>query len=419
MFIINRIKLLNCFIAIIPLSLIIGNLVVNLNVIIICILGFIIYGKKIFLINDKKYQYLIYLFFFYLIFITLINNFPNFEANPTYKENFFKSIFFLRYLLLFLVINKLIETDQFNLKIFYYSATFFSIIISVDLIIQVLLGKNLLGYTITHNRPSSFFGEENIAGGYLQKIALFPIFLFISKIKNNFKILLIFLVFLLIIFLSGNRMPTIIFFFTIIIFFIIEKNLKIIFLAIFLTLAMLFVIIKIPLEGSDRNQFAIKDFAVQVNDIIFKLPKLFKDNNVVIKSAYLLHFNSGIQMWKDDKIFGKGLKSFRLNCKFGKNLVCNTHPHNYFIEIMVDMGLLGLILIYSIFVISLIKFVKFYSLRKKKRDKLFLLPFLFITFFELFPFRSSGSFFTTSNAVIIFLVLAIFINSEKIKNFIK
>lgn len=418
MFIINRINLLNYFVAIIPLSLIMGNLVVNLNVIIICILGFIIYGKKIFLINDKKYQYLIYLFFFYLIFITSINNFPNFEINPTYKENFFKSIFFLRYLLLFLVINKLIETDQFNLKIFYYSATFFSIIISIDLIIQVIFGKNLLGYTITHNRPSSFFGEENIAGGYLQKIALFPIFLFISKIKNNFKILLIFLVFLLPIFLSGNRMPTIIFFFTVIIFFIIEKNLKIIFIAIFLTFALSFVLIKSPIGGS-KLQFAIKDFALQTNDLIFKLPKLFQDNNQVIKSGYPLHFNSGIQIWKDDKIFGKGLKSFRLNCKFGKNLVCNTHPHNYFIEIMVDMGLLGLILIYSIFVISLIKFVKFYSLRKKKEDKLFLLPFLFVTFFEFFPFRSSGSFFTTSNAVLIFLFLAIFINSEKIKNFIK
>ena len=155
------------------------------------------------------------------------------------------------------------------------------------------------------------------------------------------------------------------------------------------------------------------------NFSLFKLPKLFKDNNQVIKSGYLLHFNSGIQIWKDDKIFGKGLKSFRLNCKFGKNLVCNTHPHNYFIEIMVDMGLLGLILIYSIFVISLIKFVKFYSLRKKKEDKLFLLPFLFITFFELFPFRSSGSFFTSGNAAHIFFLLPFFLNSNKLEEFSK
>lgn len=62
---INRFKVINYFICLIPLSLIIGNLAVNLNVIIICIFGLTLYGKNIFLINEKKYQYLIYLFFFF------------------------------------------------------------------------------------------------------------------------------------------------------------------------------------------------------------------------------------------------------------------------------------------------------------------------------------------------------------------
>ncbi len=188
MFTINRVKLLNYSVSLIPLSLILGNLVVNLNIIIICVLGLALYGKNIFLIDDKKYQYLIYLFFFYLIIITFFNNFSNFEENNLYKANFFKSIFYLRFLILFLTINQLIENNKLNLKLFYISCAFFSFLVSFDIIVQVAFGKNLLGFEIKWDRPSSFFGDENIAGGFLQKFIFFFIFLLALKIKYKNKL---------------------------------------------------------------------------------------------------------------------------------------------------------------------------------------------------------------------------------------
>ena len=86
---------------------------------------------------------------------------------------------------------------------------------------------------------------------------------------------------------------------------------------------------------------------------------------------------------------------------------------------MLDTGLLGLIIIYSVFLIGLTNFLKFYFLKYNERIKLSTLPFFLIIFFEFFPFRSTGSFFTTSVSTIIFLFLPILMNLKKIKNFYK
>ena len=422
MYIDKNVKLINYLIALVPLSLILGNLIVNINIILICVVGIIICGKETFRIK-KNYEILISFFFIYVIIVTATNNIPKFDLSHKYQENLLKSIFNLRFLLLFFVINTLIKNDRLNLKPFFYSGSFLSLLISIDLIIQVAFGKNLIGLEITANRPSSFFGNEHIAGAYLQKFALFLIFLFAYKNKNNFKILIIIFLFFFLILLTGNRMPSLIFLSSIFIYFLIEKKIKIIFFFLLIVTLTIFSSLKYPLVY--RLDIQLKVFKHDVIELFQKAPKLFleknyKDSSITFgSSGYLIHFNSGIQIWKENKIFGKGLKSFPLNCKYGDNQTCNTHPHNYIIEIMLDTGLVGLIIIYSVFLISLINFLKFYFLKYDERIKLLTLPFFLIIFFEFFPFRSSGSFFTTSSSTIIFLFLAIFMNLKKIKNFYK
>ena len=418
----KKVKLINYLIALIPLSLILGNLITNINVILICVVGILICGKETFRIK-KNYEILIFLFFIYIIIVTSVNNIPKFDLSPKYQENLLKSIFNLRFLILFFIINTLIKKDKLNLKPFLYLASCLSLLISLDLIIQVAFGKNLIGLEITLNRPSSFFNNEHIAGGYLQKFALFLLFWFAYKDKNDLKILIIILMFFFPILLTGNRMPLLIFLSSIFIYFLIEKKIKIIFVFLLISTLTIFFSLKYPLI--DRLDIQLKVFKKDVLELFHKAPKLFLEKNYndssisFGSSGYLIHFNSGIQIWKENKIFGKGLKSFPLNCKYGDNQTCNTHPHNHIIEIMLDTGLLGLILIYSIFLISLMNFLKFYFLKYNERIKLLTLPFFLIIFFEFFPFRSTGSFFTTSVSTIIFLFLAIFINIEKIKNFYK
>ena len=410
---ITKNDLINLLIAFIPLSLIIGNLATNINVFLICILGIVIYRFEVFKINRTTLQYLIYVFFVYLIVITLYNNLPNLGENKLYKEHIVKSFLFLRYLILFLVVNKLVEKDHFNINLFFISCGFFAVAVGVDIIIQVTFGENIFGNGISKGRPSSFFGNEHIAGNFLQKFSIFFIVLVISYMQQNkiyFFSILLFVLFFIPIYLTGNRMPTLLYFLSIIGFFILTKQIKKIFLFVFLCTAIVFALKKYPII--DRLNTQTNIFFEETLKFVKKAPKLFYDNTYDGKemldmgtSGYLVHFNSGVQLWKENKIFGKGLKSFRLNCTYGNNQTCNTHPHNYIIELLLDVGIVGFTLIYLIFIFSVFNFFNFY--KHNSNLKLLSLPFFLIVILEFFPLRSSGSFFTTSNATIIFFMLAV------------
>ena len=53
--------------------------------------------------------------------------------------------------------------------------------------------------------------------------------------------------------------------------------------------------------------------------------------------------------FKDNKIFGKGPKIYRYICddpKFRINTwSCSTHPHNYYIQILAELGILGFLFV--------------------------------------------------------------------------
>ena len=70
---------LTLLIAIIPLSFIAGNLVLNLNIIILILISLVIYRGKIFKFEYDLLDKLIITFFVYIISISLINFFFKFK----------------------------------------------------------------------------------------------------------------------------------------------------------------------------------------------------------------------------------------------------------------------------------------------------------------------------------------------------
>lgn len=419
----NKIKLINFFIAILPLTMILGNLAININLIIICLLGIITYGKNILIINNKIIQHLIYAFFTLIILTTILNNWKLATNDEIYKIHLFKSLAYLRFLLFFLIINKLIEQKQFDINLFFISCGFFSFFVSIDILIQYIFSKNILGYhLIGGTRASGVFKEELIAGGYIQRFSLFFIFFVLIKDKYkkyfNIKLILLFTIFLITILFTLNRMPLIIFLMSFLLYFLINKKIKEIIIIFILTLSLLFSIFVSSSEKNRRIQADLTNFVQQSNKIILDFPKLLNNQDISLEHlkniGYLLHFNTGLEIWKKNKIFGNGLKSFRLKCSISNYQVCNTHPHNYFIELMAETGILGLILIYTIFLLALNDFFKHYYYEKNINNKLISSTIFLLIFFEFFPLRSTGSFFTTSNSIYIFLLLSIFINLRKI-----
>ena len=106
-------------------------------------------------------------------------------------------------------------------------------------------------------------------------------------------------------------------------------------------------------------------------------------------------------------MFGGGVKTYRYNCP-KVMITCNMHPHNYYLEILTDLGIVGLLIISFIFV-----YLIYISIFNKA---VMASPFFYIFISEIFPFKSTGSFFTTSNSTFIFLILSILASLSLKKN---
>ena len=125
---------------------------------------------------------LIFLFFLLLIISSFSSDYyfysnKLFHATEPwmgYISTGIKSIFFLKYLLLYLVVRFLVEKKIINLKFFFITCALCSVFVSCDIIIQFIFGKdifviNILGSTL-HNmcfkiRKFSYFTIDLLSYG--------------------------------------------------------------------------------------------------------------------------------------------------------------------------------------------------------------------------------------------------------------
>ena len=150
------------------------------------------------------------------------------------------------------------------------------------------------------------------------------------------------------------------------------------------------------------------------------------------KSFYRKLFLASLYTWKQNKIFGNGIRSFYTDChklagpyinidedeQFNKiNLSCSNHPHNYYFQILTTTGIVGLFIMLSIgllFVVFTFKNFKF--IKKFDMTNIILLSAVLSFFLEMFPIKSTGSFYTTNNATYIILIGSIVLSyKERLK----
>ena len=108
------------------------------------------------------------------------------------------------------------------------------------------------------------------------------------------------------------------------------------------------------------------------------------------------------------------------NTIFGKeaNLNCATHSHNYYLELLVETVIIGVTLLVIFFIIILKNsylYLKNYY-QTKNNEIYFLIPVIIIFLVEIWPLKSSGSFFTTWNATFFWLYFPLLITFQKAKN---
>ncbi len=417
----------------IPFSYILGNLATNILGLLIILTSIFKYKKEVFRPNGK-----ILIFFALFFLLVIISTIIDYYQNPE-SASLEKSFLYLRYLILLIAICPVIKNGDLNFKYFFLSCLACSIFLSVDVIFQSIVGKDLFGLTSPKTHNSGFLGEELIAGGYIQKflfLGLFSIPLIAKKIsKFNFLIFLFLLIGFAGIVLSGNRMSVILFFIFIIFGIYLVRKFKYEF-SLALIISPLIYILIFNLNSniqSSHNSFFV-NLKKLLPDISTELkreyPELESNKGNVFYRQYkykekvgyeILPFGSGhtvlyvtaIDTWNDNPVIGSGIRSFRHNCRNKMHLpnrVCEMHPHNYYLDILNSVGVLGLIFILSSFYFI---FKNRFFLKKKINDgkNYFIFNSVFLCLLiEFFPFKSSGSFFSTDNSFYIFILFGLIIN---------
>ena len=422
---------LSIILALVPFSFIAGNMIININIIILILSTILIQNKRLFNIKFHLLDKLLIIFFFLIIFTSLLNDIlvlNKLTWSPSYSTTI-KSILFLKYLLLYLTVRYLIENELIKIKYFFITSSIASIFVCLDIFYQFIYGVDIFGYKIPpgFRKLSGPFGDELIAGGFIQRFSIFSFFVLpIFFVKNSQKftkylIPLLFFIFFTGIILSGNRMPLLLFLLIVSLILIFQKQAKKYFLSFLIIFPIIFIIIY---NFNPKVKMNYLNFYGQISKIVLiPFNGSFKKDEA---PQYLKEFSTFYETWKINKYIGGGVKSFRYYCHVRQNIkkdskfVCNMHPHNYYLEILTETGLIGFLMVTIIFFMSLyLSFFKKYISKSKLSSNNIIIPFIFLFFIEIFPIKSTGSFFTTGNATYIFLILAILIGLVRKDNLIE
>jgi len=412
-------------ISLLPISFIAGNMIININVIILILSSIILYGKNTFRINYFFLDKAILTFFAFIVITGIYNDFnlyTNYNDFYSYRGNFattIKSILFLKYLLLYIVLRFLIEHKNINLNLFLITCSLSSLFVCFDMFYQYINGKDLFGFEIIGKgrRLGGPFGDELIAGGYIQRFSIFAFFtlpIIFTKFSNKFSkylIPILFSIFSFGIILSGNRMPMLLFLLSMSLIIIFQKQTR----KFFIPFIFLFSIIFLILFNSNNE---IRTHFLGFHDKIVKMGLVVKNKDFDNKKTpqYLKEFSTFYDTWLMNKYVGGGIKNFRFYCHERPNIkkdskfICNMHPHNYYLEILTEIGLIGFAIVVVVFLSTFyLTFIRKYFFISPLNNNNLIIPFIFLFIAEIFPIKSTGSFFTTGNSTYLFLILGLMI----------
>ena len=403
-------NILEILIILYPISIVFSNFLSNSIVYFssFSIIFYIFYNKKYEVFNNKFYIIFI-IFCCYLIARSLFIN------SEDYLFSLKSSLFLIRYLLFIIAIKFIIENNQNFLKKFFKFFIVFFLILVLDGLIQYIFGVNLMGMHSINNRVSGLFGEGNsVLGSFVVRTMYILIGLIAlnQKIINKNIILIILLFGTILTFISGERSAFALSILAFVYFFlninIINKKRSILFLVLLIgTISMLAVYNP---HSNQRFKQTISDIGTAENIFYFS-----KGHESHWKSAYL--------MFENNKLFGQGPNMFRKLCdnkEFNVNKKsCSTHPHNFYIQLLAETGIVGAFFIfylfYQIIISSLNNIIKI--IKKEKNTfsiyKISMLACLWINFWPILP---TGNFFSSFLGNIIILSIAFIDIKEKRTN---
>ena len=383
-----------------PLAYLLGSPFVNMALVI---------GSIIFLSNSIKYNKwdwlkitwvrLFIIFWFYLI------------MNSIFATDIFNALRGSLSLIRFLLFSLLISYYGFRVFSFKKVISFWQIILLIvmaDIFFQFIFGFNIIGLPKHGVRFSGFFGNELIAGSYIFKFSaviigtLYYKIFFTPSNRTEYLGAVIFCLFsFFVCLITGERMSFILYgtlsIFLLIFILCFKKKFK--YLLLFLITTILSLILIFNISNSIKSRYS-------------EMTSILNNFN---QSSYGKLFNSGYRLWQNNVIFGVGIKNFRVECD--KQLedilpsnpaqLCSTHPHNLYLELLSETGLVGTFIFITLFFVYFkgVLSQKIWDLKKKRNC--IILSLIISSLLIIWPIGTSGSFFTTWNGSYLWIQIGI------------
>ena len=402
--------ILSFLVAILPISLLIGSLIINL----ITILVSIIFIFELFI--KKKLNFL-HDWSFYLLLLLWVSFLINLIFSQDINLSIFRAVGFIRFIFLAQVIRYLfLNNDTKYKELILKSWLLIFLVVNVDLLIEYFSGKNILGYKSNlDGRLASFLDDELKIGGYYFGFCLLSLATIYSYFKRDYKIIFGFAVlFLIIAFLIGERSNFIkILFSTIIILFFYFREHK--FKLLFLSLVSIIVFTSIIYKNENLKYRYFSQWNV----------------NNIKTNIYLTHYKTAILVFKKYPFFGSGIKNFRVEVKkiiedkfkndknYNNWQVITTHPHQINFEILAETGIFGFTCFFLFFLITFVFAIK----KILRSNDIFLIVSTIFCLTYINPLLPSGSFFTSYGATIFWTNYGVMISylrsKKKLINLVK
>ena len=394
----------------IPLLLLTGPLLPDLSLVLISVIFLYISIKEKLWYYYNNWFFIIFLSFcIYLILISVVsqNIFLSLES----------SLFYFRFGIFALAVWFLIDSKKNLIKNFSIIFTIIYVYALFDGYYQFFFNLNLFSFgSLDTTRLSLPLSQKLYLGGYLSR--LYP-FLFALLIYNSFfkkqKIIFPFILLILsdlLIFLSGERTAlALLFISTILIIFFIKKLKLFRFLTLIVSILLMIFITFNNAEIKERNiDKTIKQMQLT--------SEIDLQNIVVFSKHHENIYLTALKIFKDYPIFGAGPKIFRELCSDDRYTVnkngCSTHPHNSYIQILAETGLVGFIFIsFFIYFIAKQMLIIFLSNFKNRQSKIsdYQTSLLICFILTLFPFLPTQNFFNNWINIIYFLPVGFYLHS--------
>ena len=149
---------------------------------------------------------------------------------------------------------------------------------------------------------------------------------------------------------------------------------------------------------------------VSVKNFIFT-----QEHDSLIRTAY--------NMFLDKPIFGHGPKMFRVLCNNEKYATgvssCATHPHNFYVQLLAETGIIGFSFLYSVFIYVLFCFfrqLKSIVLKQKRYLTDYQVCLLAGVLMTVWPLTTNGNFFHNWLMIIYILPIGFYLHSIYGKN---